>query len=147
MSLTKVERVAAFSAALQEIYNNCKEGKKTNFSELGRKYGIKRHAGYIKKALREKHLINEDCTKWNPNYTEPNPRLAETIYSMTKEYIRITCAESLLRRKERNANNATQTEEISYEEVPEQKHLSLEETVEFVKHYGIFKVLWKCLFG
>ena len=146
MSLTKVERVAAFSAVLQEIYNNCQEGKKTNFSELGRKYGIKRHANYIKKALREKHLINEDCTKWNPNYTEPNPRLAETIYSMTKEYIRISCTESAARRKERDAN-IKQVEEISYEEVPEQKHLSLEETVEFVKHYGICKILWKCLFG
>ena len=65
---------------------------------------------------------------------------------MTKEYIRISCAASLLRKKERDAN-IEQVEEISYKEVPEQKHLSLEETVEFVKHYGICKILWKCLFG
>lgn len=135
-------RVAAFSAAIEEVYNNIQAGKKTNFAELGRKHGLKSHAQWLKKALRDKHLINEDVTKWNPAYTLPNDKLACTIYSRTKEYVNEANRESLKRRKER----LLQQEREDVPEVHDTNYLTLEETVANVKHYGLFKIILKCLF-
>lgn len=131
------ERVAAFSAALNDIYKHIEEKRKINFSEIGRRHNLKSYSAFIKKALQEKHLINADATKWNPNLTTPNDQLALQIYLQCKEYRRIAQSESISRKPK--------VEKVSYEEIPE-KHLSLDETVELVKYYGLLKVIWKCLF-
>lgn len=137
------ERVAAFSAAIEEVYNNIQAGKKTNFAALGRKHELKSHTQWLKKALREKHLINEDCTKWNPNYTLPNEHLARTIYSITKEYINEVNRESMKRRKERLRQQTTE----DIREVHDSNYLTLDETVANMKYHGLLKVIWKYLFG
>lgn len=136
------ERVAAFSAAIEEIYNNIQIGKKTNFAALGRKHGLKSHSQWLKKALRDKHLINEDCSKWNPAYTIPNDKLARTIYARTKEYVNESNRESLKRRKEK----LLQQEKEDVLEVHDTNYLTLEETVDNVKHHGLFQIILKCLF-
>lgn len=136
------ERVAAFSAAIEEVYKNIQAGKKINFSAIGRKHGLKSHTPWLKKALRDAHLINEDATKWNPAYTLPNDKLATTIYSKTKEYVNEANRESLKRRKER----LRQQEKEDIPEIHDANYLTLEETVANVKHYGLFKVILKCLF-
>ena len=136
------EFVAAFSAAIEEVYNNIQLGKKTNFAELGRKHGIKSHAPYLKKALRDKHLINEDCTKWNPAYTLPNEKLAQTIYAKVREYVTEANKEYLQRKKVR-----LQEQEPEIQKVHDEKYLTLAETIANVKYYGLFKIIMKCLFS
>lgn len=144
MKTTKQERVAAFSAALEEIYQNIQNGKKTNFKELGRKYQLGIYYTFLKKALRAKHLINEDCTHWNLNYTIPNEKLAKQIYIECKA-INAELQRTYQALKKENLNKIPVCEEVKQPKVQEPKY-SLEETVELVKYYGLFKVLWKCLF-
>lgn len=126
------ERVAAFSAAITEVYENIQSGKKTNFAELGRKHDLKSHAQWLKKALREKHLINEDCTKWNPAYTTPNEQLARSVYKLVREHV-----DKLTRESKARVGHCAHDE----------KYLTLDETVANVKHYGLFKIIMKCLFS
>lgn len=144
MNTVKTKWVAAFSAALEEIYHNCQTGQKTNFTQLGKKHGLGVYATFLKKALRTKHLINEDCTSWNPNYTTPNEKLAQQIYLLTKEMNNKVQSEYQQRKKVK-ISSLEPKQEISDNQSNELKY-SLDETVELVKHYGLFKIIWKCLF-
>ena len=51
MKTQKQERIAAFSEALEEIYQNIKNGRKTNFAELTRNYNLGNYGHYLKKSL------------------------------------------------------------------------------------------------
>lgn len=143
MKTTKQERIAAFSVALEEVYQNIQNGKKTNFSELTRNYNLGNYGHCLKKALHRRHLTNEECTHWNPEMTTPNVGLAGEMYKeCALLYKEIQDAY-----KERKKDKVDQIP-VCEEETPIQEpKYSLDETVELVKHYGIFKVLWKCLFG
>lgn len=142
MNTKRQERIAAFSVALEEIYKNIQNEKKTNFSELTRKYNLGNYGHCLKRALHRRHLTNEECTHWNPEMTTPNIGLAGEIY---KE-----CAllhkETQDAYRERKKNRINQIPVCEETPVQEPKY-SLEETIELIKYHGIFKVLWKYLFG
>lgn len=135
MNIPNPEFVAAFSAALTEIYETVEQGKKVNFKQIGATHNLPTYYKYLKQVLQERHLINKECNKWNPNYTIPNERLAISIYQDCRNI-------NAQRQRDYQLNRRNQM----IESEPEQKHLSIEETVELVKHYGVFKIIWKCLF-
>lgn len=132
MTATSEKFVAAFSAALEEIYSNILNKQTTNFTELGKKHHLGVYTHSIRKVLREKGLINSECTAWNPNYTKPNVHLAQTIYVRCKEI-------NAMRQRKYQAKKKSQDASIK-------TLYSLDETVELVKHYGLLKIIWKCLF-
>lgn len=135
------EYVAVFSAALTQIYSNIKANKKVNMSNICRMYDIKpMHRQFIKKALINKHLINASVTQWNPNYTEPNLKLAEQIILECRRLSTIQAAKSRENTKQKVRINEESKECIS------PKHLTIEQVISEVKHYGLFKIIWKCLF-
>lgn len=143
MKTQKQERIAAFSVALEEIYKNIQSGRKTNFAELTRTYNLGNYGQYLKKALHKRHLIDITCTKWNPSMTTPNISLAGEIY---KECA-ILYNDVQVAYKARKKNKLAQIPVCEEQEIKVQEpKYSLDETVELVKYYGIFKILWKCLF-
>lgn len=141
MKTNKQERIAAFSVALEEIYKNIQNEQKTNFAELTRTHNLGNYGSCLKRALHRRHLTNQDCTHWNPNMTTPNINLAGEIYKECS----IIYNEAQVAYKQRKKERLEKIPVCEQPSIQEPKY-SFEETLDLVKYYGIFKVLWKCLF-